>query len=242
MTYSSVVIAQTPISYWRLGDASSPLVDQMGVHNGTAGAGTAFGATGAISGDDACTFGGSTAVIATSGFSIASTNWSVSGYAKNISPAPTTFHTSFMGLTPGTGAQTQRALCCTRRNATNNRLCYWDNTNSWQESSVTLTLDAWAHVAWTKSGTTLKIYHEGIEVGSFTLTEPSDTYTDLFIGGSQSTGSDAMKGDLDEAAVWSRALTAAEVLTQYNAGRAFDRQPNRRRGRPTRGLTMRGLR
>lgn len=226
MTYQSVIAAQSPVSYWRLGEPSgSTANDEQNAHDGTIGAGADLGEPGAISGDSDTSifFNGATDVIATTGWSLSSANWTVSGLVQNVDPAPTTFHTGAIGLCPGTGAQTQRALCCTRRNATGNFLCYWDNTNSWQESSLSLTLDTWYYVAWSKVGTTLKIYagsdggNDFAEVGSFTLTEPADTYTDLFIGASQSTGSDAMKGWLDEMAVWDRGITAQEALAQYNA-------------------------
>ncbi|MCP4100086.1 MAG: hypothetical protein GY750_01455, partial [Lentisphaerae bacterium] len=44
MSYEATVLADSPVSYWRLGDAGNPLLDEQGLHPGTAAATLGFGA------------------------------------------------------------------------------------------------------------------------------------------------------------------------------------------------------
>jgi hypothetical protein len=88
------------------------------------------------------------------------------------------------------------------------------NTSSHSASGV---FDGnWRHLAVTLAGTTAKIYEEGALKYTETF---SDTYTAIasnFRIGANLSNSDAYAGLMDEVAFFERALTATEVLNQYN--------------------------
>jgi hypothetical protein len=74
----------------------------------------------------------------------------------------------------------------------------------------------WRHVAGTFDGSVVRLYVDGAEIGSGTATTISIAYNELpFEIGNYTTcggGSYGFPGDLDEVAVWSRALSAEEIL------------------------------
>ena len=81
------------------------------------------------------------------------------------------------------------------------------------DSSISLPLDTWAHVAVTRSGTTARIYLNGIEVGSGTVTlAPSDLglTTQNYIGRSQ-WADPYFNGTIDDVRIYARALSAGEI-------------------------------
>lgn len=89
--------------------------------------------------------------------------------------------------------------------------------SSWQEVVTTvsvLNLNQWHHVVGTYSGTQLKIYVDGIEVGTFSITATitSSPY-DMRIGESSysTMSSRPFSGRIDEVRLWSTALAITEI-------------------------------
>jgi len=62
-TYSTAVMADSPMSYWRLDDGGSTAVDATGANDGSIVGGVTTGVSGAISGDTAMSFDGSTGYV-----------------------------------------------------------------------------------------------------------------------------------------------------------------------------------
>ena len=219
-TLPEVITNQVPDAYWRLGEAEgvTSAVDVMGAHTGgPIAAGVGQGRPGGISGDSntSMAFDSPSDGIPTAGWSLSSGSYSVHALINLQSAFPTTFHETIIGFSDAGG--TQRASFVARRNATGNRLAYWDNTNSWQETGQTIPANTWVMVHLVKSGTNLKIYLNKVEVGNFTITEPGDVYTNVYLGAGVTTVPvDPLKGDLDEVAVWSRAISAAEVAADFD--------------------------
>lgn len=87
-----------------------------------------------------------------------------------------------------------------------------------------ITAGAWYHVALTFDGTTYRLYVNGALVGSFAAGAALDgTGGAINIGWSQGHSGfvdffTTWQGLIDEVALWSRPLTAAEVLSLYEAG------------------------
>jgi len=75
----------------------------------------------------------------------------------------------------------------------------------------------WVHLACTKAGSAIKLYVNGVERGSATLT---GVITD--IGGAWRVGGGEfgyqVNGYVDEVGIWQRTLSAAEVSQLYNSG------------------------
>jgi hypothetical protein len=79
--------------------------------------------------------------------------------------------------------------------------------------------NVWVHWAMTRAGTLLTVYRNGVNVGSRNDLPTSAVPMGAFmVGGDQYTGGNPMTGRVEAVAVYLRALSAAEVLTHYNAG------------------------
>ena len=60
----------------------------------------------------------------------------------------------------------------------------WQETNYLQSSSSTVTLNTWAHVAWVRSGSKMKVFYNGVLVASGTFSDSIfNTTNDVTIGG-----------------------------------------------------------
>ena len=77
----------------------------------------------------------------------------------------------------------------------------------------------WTHVAVTYDGSTINLYKNGIKVASAPQTgNINSTASSLYIGGIAYTSLLQWKGIIDSTRLYSRALTASEILSNYNAG------------------------
>jgi hypothetical protein len=79
-------------------------------------------------------------------------------------------------------------------------------------------LNAWTYLTATYNGTTLRLYVNGVEVGSRALTGTLRTSTGLLRIGGNSIWSEWFRGLIDEVRVYNRALTLPEI--QGDMGRA----------------------
>lgn len=100
---------------------------------------------------------------------------------------------------------------------------FWSNSAA---SSVTSDVDVaegqWSQLAFTFDGTTGKLYINGTEVGSGTMTKVlPDTPTDLTFGAGQSTGdlSQYFDGSIDDVRIYNRAISSQEVKQLWSMGR-----------------------
>jgi len=104
-------------------------------------------------------------------------------------------------------------------NSTIPRLRFFDGSTA-TSSTGTVSLNAWHHVAITvDSGVTngSVFYIDGAPSGTATFTITSND-ADLLLGAIYQGGVGSyFSGDIDEVAIWSRALEAADITTIYNA-------------------------
>jgi len=87
----------------------------------------------------------------------------------------------------------------------------------------TLTLNAWNHVAGTYDGSFVRVYLNGALVASNAFSQPlRDSATPVWIGRTNETAQTSryFNGQIDEAQIYNRALTASEIAAIYNAGSA----------------------
>ena len=228
MSYSSEVLADSPLGYWRLGDTSGlTMVDSSGNgRNGTYSSGSVIlGQTGALVGDS------NTAVdfnVGTSYASCAAAAWqnqtsafTVEAWVKasgsgiysivdrdsNGANRPWQFRVNagkleFLRITNAAGTISVITVASAATNVTNN---------------------AWHHVAATYDGTTLRLYIDGAADGSAALTGgiQSTSAIPMAIGANSSGGLGANQrwpSKMDEVAYYSTALSAARVAAHYAAG------------------------
>jgi hypothetical protein len=79
-----------------------------------------------------------------------------------------------------------------------------------------LPLNAWTHLAGTYDGTTLRLYVNGVQVGSRPVTGALLTSTGALRIGGNSVWGEFFQGRIDEVRVHNRALSATEVQTIMN--------------------------
>ena len=85
-------------------------------------------------------------------------------------------------------------------------------------SSTGVSDDEWHHIVGMWNGLHLKLFVDGIEVGTPTAWTYAQEYNGgEFKIGKRSTGLNFV-GSIDEVGVWNRALTSAEVIELYNSG------------------------
>ena len=115
----------------------------------------------------------------------------------------------------------------------NGRPRFWSNHSGsgmkLLELPSTIPLDRWTHLAITFDGTTKRLYVNGVDVGSqgsLSMLVYSTPVVPVTIGGDWAFNSpaDLFHGRLDEVSFYSRALSAAEIASIYDAdvaGKAF---------------------
>jgi hypothetical protein len=115
--------------------------------------------------------------------------------------------------------------------ATTNRYYYlaWYDGSAFQPSGsfgagkgIQVTTSSWQNIVYTKNGTSLLGYLNGIQVYTATATNATVSYQSnrtFRIGSAVSAASRNFKGNVSQTSIYSRALTAAEVTQTFNAYR-----------------------
>ena len=80
-----------------------------------------------------------------------------------------------------------------------------------------LTLNAWAHLAATYSGSALTLYLNGVSIGTQAATGAIATSTGALRLGGNTIWPEWFQGEIDEVRVYNRALSAAEIQADMNA-------------------------
>jgi hypothetical protein len=221
--YPDAVLADNPVSYWRLNETSgTAAADSKGTNPGTYIGGPTLGQTGALPdtlNNKAATFDGiNDRVEVNDSASLRPAQLTVeawvkpgAGLADYDSPAMKTSNSSW---TDGYGLYYMTA-------GTINFF-----VNNWSSVVVTapIAVGEWTHVVGTFDGSTLRLYKNGAEAASLAYSTPiAHATTPLHIGVGQDNGAPGWywPGDIDDVAVYSSALTATKVRTHYNTGRCY---------------------
>ena len=218
--YSASVLGTAGlVAYWRLGDGTGTVTcEARGVAPGAYNGGFTLARSGAIYNDanTAVRFDGT------------------SGYVKAPNkPAlsPTTAVTVEAWARPTSTAGSQTIL---RKDGQYllrvvdgqliGRMWWSDGTVSTASTTgPVVTTASFQHLAMTYDGTAIRVYRNGVQVASTTVskTMAADSTRSLFIGASDPTY-DWFNGILDEAALYSTALSADTLLAHYRIGAAVD--------------------
>ena len=95
---------------------------------------------------------------------------------------------------------------------------YLTNLNPF-ESSATLSLSTWYHLAFVKSGSDWYLYLDGAEDNTVSDSGTVSASTDnLAIGIYPTTPTYPFQGNIDEVSIWNTALSSGDVSTLYNSG------------------------
>jgi len=93
---------------------------------------------------------------------------------------------------------------------------YWDSVSSWKNGSKSdWTTNTWYYLCWTISSTTLTFYVNGVSDGTTTLSTSFAPTSFTRIGFANA--GEYATGTISNTSVYNRALSATDVLQNYNA-------------------------
>jgi len=224
-TYRDVVLADSPVGYWRLGETSgSTATDISGNNNGTYTGGYTLSSTGAVSADSdlATTFNGSSSYVDCTNSSTFNVTTRVSLEAW-VYPSSNNQNGGVIGKWTS-DAQRAYSLYLGQDAGTNKFGFIMMQSNGVVKSvfpTNTFAANLWYHVVAVADGSNLRIYINGSDTGQTTAYDGSiNVGTNKFLIGKLRPEDNvySYSGRVDEAAVYNYALTAAQVLAHYNAG------------------------
>lgn len=219
--YATAVIADAPASYWKLDQPTGSYVDQRPANIPGAPAGTvtrnvfggADGGWGAgLHAQGSIAFGNNYGFAGVGAFSVemwVKRTGDSTGYAKVFNKNGTAAGTSGWGWQQNAASDvTPGALTVSRTSTTAGQTL----------GTAILTLNQWYHVVQTYDGTTMKLYVDGVQVGSVASPESiTDSANALTLGGPTGVAAGEWPGQADELAIYTTALPAARILAHYNA-------------------------
>lgn len=227
--YQAAVMADRPVSYWRLNEASGETaVDMAGPNLGTLRGEMAYSQPGALATDLENTslgFNGANTLVSVlynENLDIYG-DFTVEAWAKPdlLDKAQTVLH---KGRSPNSDAWHYR-LALTGRN-------FWRGSVRVGGKTYELThtepasLDRWAYLVLTRRGETLTFYVDATAVATATVAgdfSPSTGY--LAIGRTGTTSGGYFTGDIDEVAIYHDALSAERVAAHYRASGVVNPAP-----------------
>ncbi len=215
--YKLSVLADSPVSYWRLSESSgTTAVDDMGVHNGTYVASPTLGATGRFPNNTAVTFNGSTQYVETGDLSLfEGTNCSYEFWAKTTNANALT---TFSEGNTGNGTPFTRFRLCNGGGTA--RFDYRNDAGGTGTLDGTLiTSDGlYHHLVVTKASTSIILYIDGLAQGSPLTFSGALTLNRSVAGCFGRTGQgEFFDGTIDELAVYNTALSPARVAAHFAA-------------------------
>jgi hypothetical protein len=223
-SYRDEVLADNPVSYWRLGETSGTTAgDERGANGGTYTGGVTLGQPGALVNDSnpAASLDGVNdyVVIPDSSSLDMSTAVSVEAWIKRSRAGAW----QVVVGKPGNG-QSRFENYAIWFNSINQVVAYFGDGVGYV--SVAAAIDTnWHHVVATYDNATAKLYVDGsIAASSSSTIHLTANSLPLSLGRTNG-GSSYYGGLLDEVAVYPTALSAARVHTHYEVGRAIDNDP-----------------
>jgi hypothetical protein len=211
-------MADSPLGYWRLGESSGTVAaNQLSTGNGTYTASPTLGQPGALFGDPATSvgFNGTTQYVQVpNNAAFNTTQFSVEIWARPNSVA---------GAYRGVISSRVYPLGWTLYQGQDGSWEFWVNSGAGMTSiysDAPATANTWYHLVGTFDGTNVLLYVNGV-VSSTTGTASGyapQTTTPLQMAQAEPADNLHFPGRLEEAAVYSTALTAAQVQRHYSVG------------------------
>jgi hypothetical protein len=219
--YRSTILADTPLAYWRFGEASGAVAyDETGNASNEAylGTGVTWGARGAILGDlnTAIHLSGTEGLEVPYGFDFAGNlPYSLEGWVNLDTPLDGNYrHLYAKDQTISTGREEYGVYLQTNDGLVFER--YVTGTSVYTGGPPPL-VGQWSHVVATYDGTQLRLYRDGNLVGNAPDTRAQASKNVPEYLGCKSFGYVSVQGSLDEFAIYGYALSAAQVAAHWAA-------------------------
>ena len=214
--YAATVLADNPVSYWRLNETSgSQAADQRGVNPGTYSAGVIRNQAGATAdGDRAVDLNGTSGYISvpdSASVKLADGPFSLEAWINR----PT------LGATfPGDQEQVFDKTDGGYQVNIQNNVIHFAQAAGPDIAVASVTMGTgWHHIVVTKNGAAVKIYQDGVDVtGTVTNRTLTDGSGPLVLGVRRGTSSAFLDGFLDEVAIYRSVLSPSQVTAHRNAG------------------------
>lgn len=213
--YREAVLADSPVAYWRLGEASGTnAADEMGTYDATYVNTPTLAASGLLTGDP------NTAVT----FDSAQSEYADAGSVNPIggaSAATVEVWVDRIGAGSGIESVVRRDGSLQMDLARTGNFQFWINVGGTWYSSPTFTNDTNPHhIVGVYDGSVVRLYVDGVERGTATSTSGGTVTAgsgSLFLAaGNATTG--FVNATVDEIALYSTALSAARIRTHYATG------------------------
>src|SRR5262245_36512061 len=222
-SYRSVILADSPRAYWRLGETSGTVAaDQMGANPGTYTGGVTLGQLGAIVGDadTSAQFDGVDDYVVvpdSAGLDITSTV-SVEAWVQRTKNAA---YQVIVGK-PGNG-QSKFENYGLWFNTSNGVTAYFGNGTAYVAAGSAALDTNWHHVVATYNNATARLYVDGTlrDTANSTVQLTPNTQP-LNLGRAQGTTAYSLGGKLDEVAVYNTVLSPTRVQAHYDAAHRTD--------------------
>lgn len=234
--YSAAVLADSPVGYWRLGEASgTSAADSSGNANAGTYTGTVtLGQSGALamepdgSSNAAALFDGSSGFVDLGLARLIGTDSSLSGNFSVELWVKANGAAAFAYLFNQANSAAVNAITGMNLNGAGVGYGFVIRNDAGTILSLSegaaapsrLTDNVWHHVVFTRAGTTWCIFVDGVQTATNTTFAPSGTYTcdQVSIGRRSSASGQYAAAILDEVVVYPAALSAARIAAHYNAG------------------------
>jgi hypothetical protein len=218
--FAQLIVTNSPVAWWRMDETNGPIIaDSWGDHSGVAFGNLSFGVPGPSITDSnsAIHFGGAGNGKVDVAYSPAlnPSNFSFSCWVR-VTGGDGTYRSA---LTSRTDTPVSGYLCYA---SGNNRWEFWTgNGNSWDIlAGPPVVAGAWTHIVGTFDGTNKAFYVNGQQFGSTQSAFVPNASRSLRMGAgaTESDGNYFFPGDIDEVAIFNRALSSNEVVGIYFAG------------------------
>ena len=214
-TYESAVLADSPAGYWHLGETSSSTgIDASGNNKPLSyAASVKLGAAGATGVDSALSMGGTTSANAGDNFDFAGTTPFTAEAWVRVAANDTTWRNVLSKQ--GMDANNLHQGWVLWTHAGQAGFERWSNGSSNNSMVTNIPVGPWVHLAGTYDGSTVRLFVNGVQVGSSATSIVLGDTPFLFRVG------DLFNGSIDEAAVYPSALPAARISAHYKAGAPY---------------------
>lgn len=215
-SYRDEVLADGPAAYWRLGEAMGvSATDEVGLNNGSySSKGTTLGVPGALTADSnpAVRFDGSSGAMSAAP---ASSLDLVSGATVEVWAKRAKSGSQVLVGKPG-HQQSKRENYSVWINSSNRVQAFFGSGNAFATVTGPVLDLAWHHVVATYDNATARLYVDGVQVASATSNVRMAASTQPLHVARASSGSYHFGGDLDEVALYGRALSPTRIRAHFD--------------------------